>query len=179
MSNTEIPKADIDRLVRIGNYNYALEREEQEKKLGIALWNLVELERQDTSRPYSPDKGDFFSIMQSRETQVAPKVSAFVVFMANIKFLELKKEDWLPRVNWATLKLNTFARELPHTDDEIARSEFSISPKARVPGDDPSAYRDTPHAVSAIASSQELPVPDIETTILILDKIAGEYPSAS
>ncbi len=177
MANQEISQADLHRLRDIGAEGYEAKRIDAEKRLGIAIWNIVDLEIPITEPHRQPQESisDYYDVIYGPEIQVTPQMSIEIEFRATTGLLDLAKSDWLTGIRSTALRLNTFEHEFPHTDDPINRSTLLIRPR-NYKHDRPELHRSAPHVLQTeVPEMATLTVPDIETTLLILDKIAAEY----
>jgi hypothetical protein len=174
MSNFEA--GSVNRLVRTGANDYAATLADAEKRLGSALWKVIDLERQAPGN-HPDDGGPYLNELGSREAQIGHRTSAELVFKALRKFEDLPKPDWLQRIHEAELIINTFSRDLPHKDDASDQSRLIIRPKRPISADDQHGLsRNAPYILEPISpEGAPLPALDVETASLILGAIAAEY----
>lgn len=173
----DVPEQDLARLIRVGATVYEAPRKEAEERLGAALWEIVDLECSDTDSSQVVAEGDYpHDVMHSREAQIGPRILAVLEFQVPSAYRDIAKASgisaWLKHMRTADLSLDVFEHDLPHNEDSISQALISMRPYGQA-----ELHRDAPYTLTT--ASQEgaaLSVPDVETTILILGKIAAEYP---
>jgi hypothetical protein len=180
--SVEIPNGDLGRLVTIGSEDYGERFADVGRRLGIALWDIIDIEI-DAVPGDEVTRADGLGYLYrttSEDGAVGPKTLSFLEFRAFGTPDAPDRPELLRNLDHAALYIDSFANEVSDTsEDHITRSTLYIRPKDADHNQRNDPFIVTDKVRDPYGKYEPLAVPDVETTILILGKIAEAYVGAT